>query len=55
MHALDDLEYEINYMDGQWLIISTAPSPGEYDEVEMESRIVTIIDALKAASGQQPG
>ena len=50
-HALDDLEYEINYMDGQWLIISTAPSPGEYDEVEMESRILRIIDGLEAASG----
>jgi len=48
-HFLEDLELDITYADDQWLIISTAPSPGEYDEVEMESRIIRIIDGLEAA------
>ena len=48
--ALEDLEFEINQTDGQWLIISTRNTPGEYDEVDMEARIFRIIEGLEEVS-----
>lgn len=43
---LGDLSYRINDNEGGWLIVSTDPAPGEYDELDMERRVLEIIDGL---------
>jgi class 3 adenylate cyclase len=43
---LGDLEYQINETEGRWLVLSTAGSAGELDEIAVEQRIVEVIDGL---------
>jgi hypothetical protein len=50
-HDLSDLQCEVNDSDGQWLVLSTANAPGEFDEVELEARIFRIIEALERSTG----
>jgi class 3 adenylate cyclase len=46
IEMLQDLNYQVNRADGQWIILSTANHPGEYDEDDVESLIVKIIGEL---------
>jgi len=48
-NTLRDLDSKINRADGQWLILSTARFPGEYDESDVEARIFKIIQELEQA------
>jgi class 3 adenylate cyclase len=50
-HDLSDLQCEVNDSDGQWLVLSTANAPGEFDEVELEARIFRIIEDLERSTG----
>jgi len=52
VHSLPDLECEVNQTDGRWLIVSTRNAPGEFDELDLESRIFHIIDELCEAVGE---
>ena len=46
IEMLQDLNYQLNRADGQWIILNTANHPGEYDEDDVESLIVKIIGEL---------
>ena len=48
--SLRDLDCQMNRDDGQWLVLSTAGSPGDYDETEVLSRIYKIIRELEPAT-----
>lgn len=48
--SLRDLDYKVNRDDGQWLILSTAGSPGDYDETDVQSRVYKIIRELEPAT-----
>jgi class 3 adenylate cyclase len=43
---LADLDYQVNEMDGRWLVLSTAGMAGAFDEIAVEQRIVEVIDGL---------
>jgi class 3 adenylate cyclase len=47
LSSLSDLVYEIRRGDGQWLIISTEKQPGEYDESDVEARIMKAIQEVE--------
>lgn len=47
LRTLDDLACKMRRGDGQWLILSTENQPGEYDESDIEARIVRIIQELE--------
>ncbi|UCD39238.1 MAG: adenylate/guanylate cyclase domain-containing protein [Fidelibacterota bacterium] len=54
LKTLASFEYEIRRGDGQWLIVTTEKYPGEYDESDVEARIVEIIQEVEQAVSLVP-
>ncbi|MEE9466201.1 MAG: adenylate/guanylate cyclase domain-containing protein [Candidatus Neomarinimicrobiota bacterium] len=47
IEMLQDLNYRVNRVDGQWIVINTANHPGDYDEDDVETLIGRIINDLR--------
>ena len=50
LKSAGDLEVEFRRGDGQWLILNTSRHPGEFDEVDIEDQIFTVIRELEELS-----